>query len=186
MTRKAETDVLVIGSGIAGAAAALELGDAGFAVTLVTRARDPRETNTYYAQGGIVFKGKGDSPERLARDGIAGGDPGALIADLGPAATLDDDEPADVGVRVRLDPPPAREGELRNDAGRVAVDDLAGHARGARRPLRPTIADAEAADLDGHRPPQTLRVSAAGGACSFPVGSTILRISSPCGPRSTT
>ena len=68
MTEQIETDVLVIGCGIAGATAALELADAGFGVTVVTLARDPKESNTYYAQGGIVFRGEDDSPELLAKD----------------------------------------------------------------------------------------------------------------------
>lgn len=90
MTRRAETDVLVIGSGIAGATAALDLADAGFQVTVVTRARDPRETNTYYAQGGIVFEGKGDSPQQLAKDITAAGgghcnpDAVEILAEKGP------------------------------------------------------------------------------------------------------
>lgn len=68
MIEKRETDVLVIGCGIAGATAALELADQGLDVTVITRARDPKETNTYYAQGGMVYKGTEDSPELLAQD----------------------------------------------------------------------------------------------------------------------
>lgn len=68
MKTTAETDVLAIGSGIAGATAALELADAGKSVTVVTLGPDPKESNTYYAQGGIVFSGPGDSPELLAKD----------------------------------------------------------------------------------------------------------------------
>ncbi len=85
-----ETDVLVIGSGIAGGVAALELADAGVSVTLVTRAKKPTESNTYYAQGGIVYEGIDDSPESLAEDVIRAGaghsNPRAVIvlAERGP------------------------------------------------------------------------------------------------------
>jgi L-aspartate oxidase len=68
MTEKIETDVLIIGSGIAGATAATELADAGLQVTLVSLGRDSKESSTYWAQGGIVFKGENDSPELLAKD----------------------------------------------------------------------------------------------------------------------
>lgn len=83
-------DVLVIGCGIAGSVAALCLADAGFRVLVVTRARDPHEANTYYAQGGIVYRGQGDTPERLAADivragaGINNPRAVALLARLGP------------------------------------------------------------------------------------------------------
>jgi len=63
-----ETDVLIIGCGVAGTVAALQLAEAGVAVTLVTRADSPAETNTYYAQGGIIYRGADDSPELLAED----------------------------------------------------------------------------------------------------------------------
>ncbi len=62
------TDVLIIGCGIAGATAALQLAEAGLEVTVVTRAADPAESNTYYAQGGIIYQGHDDSPELLAKD----------------------------------------------------------------------------------------------------------------------
>ena len=68
MIEDRESDVLVIGCGIAGATTALELADQGLKVTVVTLARDPKETNTYYAQGGMVYKGTDDSPELLAKD----------------------------------------------------------------------------------------------------------------------
>jgi L-aspartate oxidase len=64
-----ETDVLVIGSGIAGAAAALRLAqDRQRQVLLVTRAATPEESNTRYAQGGIIARGIDDSPALLAQD----------------------------------------------------------------------------------------------------------------------
>ena len=63
-----ETDVLVIGCGIAGGTAALEAADSGLAVTVLTRAADPLESNTHWAQGGIVYRGNGDSPDLLSKD----------------------------------------------------------------------------------------------------------------------
>jgi L-aspartate oxidase len=62
------TDVLVLGTGIAGATAALRLAQAGVDVTLVTRAELAMDTNTDWAQGGIVYQGKGDTPAQLAQD----------------------------------------------------------------------------------------------------------------------
>jgi L-aspartate oxidase len=86
-----ETDVLVIGCGIAGAAAALRLAqDRQRQVTVITRARDPQESNTRYAQGGIVARGVGDSPDLLVEDilraGAGLGLPAAarLLAEDGP------------------------------------------------------------------------------------------------------
>ncbi len=64
-----QTDTLIIGSGIAGAAAALRLAaDRERHVTLITRAQAPEESNSRYAQGGIVGRGNGDSPALLAED----------------------------------------------------------------------------------------------------------------------
>ncbi len=40
---------------------------------MVTRARDPHESNTRYAQGGIVGRGSDDNPEILANDIVAAG-----------------------------------------------------------------------------------------------------------------
>lgn len=62
------TEVLIIGCGIAGGTAALELADAGVPVTVITRATEPKESNTYYAQGGIIYTGPDDSPELLTKD----------------------------------------------------------------------------------------------------------------------
>jgi len=63
-----ETEVLIIGCGIAGNVAALQLADAGVPVTVVTRAHEPQESNTYYAQGGIIFRGSDDTPSLLMED----------------------------------------------------------------------------------------------------------------------
>jgi L-aspartate oxidase len=67
------SDVLVIGCGIAGGTAALELAEAGLDVTVITRASRAGESNTYWAQGGIIFRGENDSPEALAQDIINAG-----------------------------------------------------------------------------------------------------------------
>ncbi len=69
-----ETDVLIIGSGIAGASAALRLArDGQRQVLLITRTTPPAESNTCYAQGGIVARSPGDSPDLLVRDVLAAG-----------------------------------------------------------------------------------------------------------------
>ncbi len=64
------TDVLIIGSGIGGGTAALKLAHAGVRVTVITRARDAVNSNTNWAQGGIIYKGEEgkDSPESLIED----------------------------------------------------------------------------------------------------------------------
>jgi len=68
MNEYVETDVLVIGSGVAGCIAALKLAEAGVKVVVMTRSANPEESNTFYAQGGIIYKGKEDSPELLMKD----------------------------------------------------------------------------------------------------------------------
>ncbi len=68
-----ETEVLIIGCGIAGGIAALELAAAGISVTVVTRAQQPEESNTLYAQGGIIYKGENDSPTLLEEDILRAG-----------------------------------------------------------------------------------------------------------------
>jgi L-aspartate oxidase len=67
------SDVLILGCGIAGGTAALELADAGLDVLVVTRATEPGDSNTDWAQGGIIYKGHGDSPELLATDIVNAG-----------------------------------------------------------------------------------------------------------------
>ena len=73
MTTLIETEVLVIGCGIAGGTAALQLAEAGIPVTVITRAREPEQSNTMWAQGGIIFRGEEDSSELLAEDLIGAG-----------------------------------------------------------------------------------------------------------------
>lgn len=83
-------DVLVLGTGIGGCAAALAAARDGASVTIVTRAADERESNTFYAQGGIVARPPGDTPERLAADieragdGLCSPEAALLLAREGP------------------------------------------------------------------------------------------------------
>jgi len=65
-------DVLVVGSGIAGCAAALSAARDGAEVLLLTKATKPEDASTDWAQGGISTT-RGD-PERLKQDIIAASD----------------------------------------------------------------------------------------------------------------
>jgi L-aspartate oxidase len=69
-----QTDVLIIGTGIAGATAALRLAcNPERRVTLITRDPDPHESNTYWAQGGIIHRGPNDNADLLVKDILAAG-----------------------------------------------------------------------------------------------------------------
>jgi len=61
-------DVLVLGTGIAGCAAALSASRRGASVLIVTRSEQAESSNTFWAQGGIVGRPAGDTPESLASD----------------------------------------------------------------------------------------------------------------------
>lgn len=67
------SDVLVIGCGISGCVTALQLAETGVKVTLITRAKTPNESNTYYAQGGIIYRSPDDSPDLLIQDLLKAG-----------------------------------------------------------------------------------------------------------------
>jgi L-aspartate oxidase len=60
------TDVLVVGAGIAGLAAALEADRQGADVTVATKAERPEDASTWWAQGGIAVTR--DDPEQFAGD----------------------------------------------------------------------------------------------------------------------
>ena len=60
------TDVLVVGSGIAGCAAALAAAREGAEVTVASKATRPEDASSWWAQGGIAVSR--DDPERFKRD----------------------------------------------------------------------------------------------------------------------
>jgi L-aspartate oxidase len=86
-----QTHTLIIGCGIAGAAAALRLSDdPNYHITIITRAPDAMDSNSSWAQGGIITRGLDDTPDLLVQDILHAGaglsSPGAarLLADEGP------------------------------------------------------------------------------------------------------
>jgi L-aspartate oxidase len=64
---------LVIGTGIAGLTTAFALANAGIKVLLVTKAIDPADCNTAWAQGGIIYQGENDTPAKLISDILRAG-----------------------------------------------------------------------------------------------------------------
>lgn len=72
MTKElSEADVLIIGSGIAGASTALQITKKHptAKIIILTRADSPNESNTNYAQGGIIAKGGSDLVEDILKSG---------------------------------------------------------------------------------------------------------------------
>lgn len=71
-------DIIVVGSGLAGASAAATLGELGYNVKCFTFHDSPRRAHSIAAQGGInaakAYIGDGDSVYRLFYDTIKGGD----------------------------------------------------------------------------------------------------------------
>src|ERR671912_178028 len=71
-------DVIIVGSGLAGASAAATLGEQGYNVKVFTYHDSPRRAHSIAAQGGINaaknYKSDGDSVFRLFYDTVKGGD----------------------------------------------------------------------------------------------------------------
>lgn len=69
-----QTDVLIIGTGIAGATTALRLAqNPKRHITIITRDPDAHESNTKWAQGGIIHRGPDDSADLLVKDILEAG-----------------------------------------------------------------------------------------------------------------
>ena len=75
---KRKLDIIVVGTGLAGASAAASLGALGFNVDIFCIQDSPRRAHSIAAQGGINaaknYQNDGDSVERLVRDTIKGGE----------------------------------------------------------------------------------------------------------------
>jgi succinate dehydrogenase / fumarate reductase flavoprotein subunit len=77
-SNKRKLDIIVVGTGLAGAAAAASLGELGFNVKIFCYQDSPRRAHSIAAQGGINaaknYPNDGDSIYRLFYDTIKGGD----------------------------------------------------------------------------------------------------------------
>src|SRR6201985_1037648 len=75
---KRKFDVIVVGSGLAGASAAATLGELGYNVSCFCYQDSPRRAHSIAAQGGINaaknYRNDGDSVYRLFYDTVKGGD----------------------------------------------------------------------------------------------------------------
>jgi len=67
-------DVIIIGSGISGLTAGILLKESGLDIVVLTKTENIEESNTQYAQGGIIAQRDEDSPEKLEKDIINAGD----------------------------------------------------------------------------------------------------------------
>ena len=63
-----QTQILILGSGLAGALSAIIAAEKGFKVTIITKTNDLLSGSSKYAQGGIIYKGDNDTPEKLKSD----------------------------------------------------------------------------------------------------------------------
>ena len=115
MNKTTHSDILVIGSGLGGLAAAWEAANRGCEVTLLTRARETQDSNTFWAQGGIIYRGHDERPEQLVADilvagaGLSSPEAAALLSNEGPRLVkriLIDE------LQVPFDPSPENPAEL--------------------------------------------------------------------------
>ncbi|MFO8067086.1 MAG: fumarate reductase/succinate dehydrogenase flavoprotein subunit [Bacteroidales bacterium] len=92
---KKKLEIIVVGTGIAGSAAASALGELGYNVKVFCFQDSPRRAHSVAAQGGINaaknYKNDGDSTYRLFKDMIKGGDYRAREANVYRAAEVSND-----------------------------------------------------------------------------------------------
>ena len=115
-----ETDYIVVGSGIAGLRAAIELARAGARATVLTKDR-PEESNTEYAQGGIAVALAEDDEVSLHEDDTAAA--GAGLCDERAVSVLVEDGRA--GVRELI----GWGAEFDREGGRLMFTQEAAHSR---------------------------------------------------------
>jgi L-aspartate oxidase len=157
------TDVLIIGSGIAGATAALRLAqNPQRSIILLTRETEAVESNTRYAQGGIIGRGLDDSADLLVADILKAGAgaslPGAarILAEEGPdllqsvlveTAGVAFDHEADGDVEYGQEGAHSRRRILHvgDGTGRAIIEGLLAAVR--RQPNIELLTDATAVDL---------------------------------------
>src|ERR1035437_6069431 len=77
-SNKRKLDIIIVGTGLAGASAAASLGELGYNVKIFCYQDSPRRAHSIAAQGGINaaknYQNDGDSVYRLFYDTIKGGD----------------------------------------------------------------------------------------------------------------
>ena len=92
---KKKLDIIVVGTGLAGAGAASSFGELGYNVKVFCFQDTPRRAHSVAAQGGINaaknYKNDGDSVYRLFYDMVKGGDYRAREANVYRAAEVSND-----------------------------------------------------------------------------------------------
>jgi len=88
-------DVIIVGTGIAGLTAGIYLAESGLKVAILTKSDKLEESNTNYAQGGIIAYKEGDSAQSLSDDILKAGcyynnkDAVKLLSEEGPKLVFD-------------------------------------------------------------------------------------------------